>query len=521
MVFWNFYFLAKAFLHFRGYLHAGFLWNFLLLLAVAIPITRRVPRAGLIKKLRMAAAIPLGLMLFWSETWLPAPATIWHFFSDPASRPSAAYAWQFTIQNFSPWMVAGVAAAFFVSLAASKRQIRLTPLTFLLVAAMGITGPRHTSGEIDEFYKSESLREVRLNEPGTRKPDFDLIIIHVCSLSWDDLAHSEFDARPFFSRFNYLFTNFNSATAYSTPAAMRLLRAPCGQRSNSAIFKEAPENCYLMQDLRVRGYKTYSLLNHDGIYGGFMSSIMKNAKGDPMFTLHLEPEKLDFDDSPIFSDLETLNEWLQTAESSKMPAAVYYHTISMHTGGHYSRSVVKNPWAKPRQVRYNDFLGIFIGELERFFAKLETSGRKAVVIFVPEHGAALAGTRLQAADLRDIPFPQITLVPVGIRIFGPGYNGVPVRQKTIDKPVSYLALAGAMAALLNHSPYQNPGVSQKAVLGSIQETRPVSENATAIVMKSGRGYIYKPRYSGWINLPPDINPQFTGDRYMFEGPEKN
>ena len=44
--------------------------------------------------------------------------------------------------------------------------------------------------------------------------------------------------------------------------------------------------------------------------------------------------------------------------------------------------------------------------------ELEASGRRAVVVLVPEHGAALRGDSAQIAGLREIPTPAITLVPV-------------------------------------------------------------------------------------------------------------
>ncbi|MFM7969618.1 cellulose biosynthesis protein BcsG [Aeromonas sp. A-5] len=40
-----------------------------------------------------------------------------------------------------------------------------------------------------------------------------------------------------------------------------------------------------------------------------------------------------------------------------------------------------------------------------------------MVVVVPEHGAALAGDRMQMSGLRDIPSPAITRMPVGIRLY--------------------------------------------------------------------------------------------------------
>lgn len=60
----------------------------------------------------------------------------------------------------------------------------------------------------------------------------------------------------------------------------------------------------------------------------------------------------------------------------------------------------------------------FFDELDAFFTELEKSGRKVMVVVVPEHGGALKGDRMQVSGLRDIPSPSITDVPVGVKFFG-------------------------------------------------------------------------------------------------------
>jgi len=56
--------------------------------------------------------------------------------------------------------------------------------------------------------------------------------------------------------------------------------------------------------------------------------------------------------------------------------------------------------------------------LDAFLANLDKSGRRVMVLVVPEHGAALEGDRMQMSGLRDIPSPSITHVPVGIKFVG-------------------------------------------------------------------------------------------------------
>ena len=59
-----------------------------------------------------------------------------------------------------------------------------------------------------------------------------------------------------------------------------------------------------------------------------------------------------------------------------------------------------------------------LNDMATFVRQLEQSGRKAVVVVVPEHGAALLGDRMQIPGMREIPSPSITHVPVGIKLVG-------------------------------------------------------------------------------------------------------
>ncbi len=82
------------------------------------------------------------------------------------------------------------------------------------------------------FREQESTARPPPSTP-TATPDaqFDIIVLHICSLSWDDLdAAKAQQPRAAVTRFDYLLKNFSSAASYSGPAAIRLLRAACGQQ---------------------------------------------------------------------------------------------------------------------------------------------------------------------------------------------------------------------------------------------------------------------------------------------------
>ncbi|MCU9653399.1 cellulose biosynthesis protein BcsG, partial [Escherichia coli] len=83
----------------------------------------------------------------------------------------------------------------------------------------------------------------------------------------------------------------------------------------------------------------------------------------------------------------------------------FYNTLPLHDRNHYP-GVSKTADYKPRAQKFFD-------ELYAFFTELEKSGRKVMVVVVPEHGRSLKGARMQVPGLCAIPSPRITDVPVG------------------------------------------------------------------------------------------------------------
>ncbi len=53
---------------------------------------------------------------------------------------------------------------------------------------------------------------------------------------------------PLWKHFDIVFKNFNSATSYSGPAAVRLLRASCGQLSHTNLYQPSGADCYLFEN---------------------------------------------------------------------------------------------------------------------------------------------------------------------------------------------------------------------------------------------------------------------------------
>ncbi|MGM3367036.1 cellulose biosynthesis protein BcsG, partial [Escherichia coli] len=82
------------------------------------------------------------------------------------------------------------------------------------------------------------------------------IILNICSLAWSDLDEVGLRQNNLLDHMDVVFDDFNSATAYSGPAAIRLLRASCGQTSHTALFDPVPAECQLFSNLQRLGFQS-------------------------------------------------------------------------------------------------------------------------------------------------------------------------------------------------------------------------------------------------------------------------
>lgn len=103
---WNFYFLMKFALLWAGYLNFHPMLNLVFLAFLLVPL----PKYKL-HRLRHWIAIPIGIGLFWHDTWLPGPESIFSQGSQLAGF-SATYIWDL-VTRFINWNMVG---AFFLLL---------------------------------------------------------------------------------------------------------------------------------------------------------------------------------------------------------------------------------------------------------------------------------------------------------------------------------------------------------------------------------------------------------------------
>jgi hypothetical protein len=241
--------------------------------------------------------------------------------------------------------------------------------------------------------------------------------------------------------------------------------------------------------------------NHDGVYSDFTETLKQWAKTDqPMDISTLKPTRVSFDNSSIYDDYDVLSLWLAQAPKDR-PAALYYNTVYLHAGVHKED---KNWWKQENAPRYQAGYRELTENVTRFFNDLKNSGRRAVVVVVGEHGAALHGSPVQISTIREIPLPGITTVPAAIKIFGPGFNDRVALRNSIDEPVSYYGLYTLINAIMREGPYGMSPETLSSLAENIPKTEEVGMSPNGVVMQRQDGFYYKNTWGAWSVLPEYI-----------------
>ncbi|SNS82216.1 cellulose synthase operon protein YhjU [Noviherbaspirillum humi] len=513
---WSFYFLAKLMLVWRDLIGFHALENLGFAAFLLLPL--RSPR---LRRARKLAAVPLGIALLYYDSWLPPLARV---LSQAALVSSFSSNYLLDLAGrFLHWpTLAALGVAFLLYLIADRYlRVGVLVLAALLVQALmpalqrkdgtggseavvasasspAALGNAGNAGNPDEllqaFHAAESQRRVNFPRAADDKP-FDIIILQICSLSWDDLQMAGLDKHPLWSSFDFLFTHFNSAASYSGPAAIRINRATCGQQSHQALYQAAPEGCYLMPALKQAGFEPNFAMNHDGRFDEFLAQVKAQGLSAPLMPINGLPAPLrGFDNLPIYDDYGVLARWFdQRRQSEAQRVALFYNTISLHDGN----KVVSGPGANQgSRDSYKPRLEKLLNDLNAFMDQIRASGRRAVVVVVPEHGAALRGDKFQIAGLREIPTPLVTRVPVGIRVIGPDAQRRDGAAR-IDESVSYLAMSHILAGLVRNSPYGSNGFAATDYLESLPSTPFVAENEASAMIERGGRYLMKQGAGEW------------------------
>ncbi|GJA85450.1 cellulose biosynthesis protein BcsG [Aeromonas caviae] len=527
---WNVYFLAKFALLWGGYLNFHPLINLVFAAFLIFPL----PRAGW-RRARHWLALPVGAGIFYHDTWLPGIESI---------RAQGSQVFSFTLDywtellgRFINWEMVGAGFVLLTLYLFIAQWLRFTPWILLallwLWVSPQVSNPfasskgtsehaLNTSREetrssvlpmegqldqsapptnenlnayLDDFYREEQERLVHFPEslPAQATP-FDVLIINVCSLAWHDVEASGLTGHPVWSHFDIRFNRFNSATSYSGPSSIRLLRASCGQTSHQGLYVTAPKQCLLFENLAQLGFAKQVAMDHSGDFGNYLTGLQQYAGLDvtPMDKKGLAHDLASFDGEPIYRGDALFDRWLNERTQSQAARNVtFFNLIALHDGNRYVAS---------RQIApYKARLKTLLDQLDDFMTTLEQSGRKVAVVMVPEHGAALTGDKMQMAGLRDIPSPSITQVPVGIALLGTKAPHEATRN--VDTPSSFLAVSELVSRLVGKDVFGSETIDWDALLGDLPQTPPVSENQGSVVIEYQGKYHIKLGQGDWVPYP--------------------
>ena len=516
---WNVYFILKFALAHYEYLTLNLLYNGLLLLFVLLPTKSKA-----IRFIQTVVAVIAGVVLAYSESWLPGPESIFSNAQNIAGF-SAVYIAQLVVDFVNVKMlVAGIVIVLLYCLL--KNWVRLSVFTVVYFLCLVVepyylawkTQPTLTqvaevakevpssemkqaespadpsvitSETIDKWYTAfldyEKGRRAEFPQGlSANDTPFEIILMNICSLSNDDLIASDLMNHPVLSEFNIRFDHFNSATSYSGPATLRLLNAVCGQVDHNSLYDGRRPECEIMNRLDQLGYRQHLYLDHKGQYDNYLQTLRDKAGlMAPLESTAKYPTRyMAFDDEEIADDLAVLRDWQKNTAKDKSSErhVTLFNFIALHDGNRLPRH---SRWEefKPRAIR-------FLNDLQTFMHELERSGRKVMLIVVPEHGAAVRGDRIQAPRLRDIPSMRITEVPVMVKFFG--IKDLPQEPIHVTDNTSYLAMSTLIGRALAQNYFGADGgsIPLQELVRDLPTTNPVSENGQSVVLTyRGNDYI--------------------------------
>lgn len=515
---WNLYFLSKLVLAWMGSLNLHVGLNFALLVALLVPLRQRWARVG-----RAVLAVPLAVALYYRDTWWPPISGL---FAQPGV---VDFAWSYYLELAWRFVSGPVVLALVVLVLAwllLRHWLRITALTVLGMLVLGVASlpvpaflARSSTGTptvaaageaaplnagtvgawLESFYQQQSTRMTRFPAPAPAAAPFDVIVLNICSLAWDDLDVIGMRHNALYDHMDVVFDDFNSATSYSGPAAIRLLRASCGQTPHKALYAPAAPGCYLFDNLRKLGFASELAMNHDGHFDNFIAdlTVRGGLQAKPLDISRLPTAMRAFDDSPLRRDSDVLNAWLKRREAEPdKQVALFYNTISLHDG---NRIVAADGSA--RDASYKPRVQRVLGDIAQFIEALQASGRRAVVIVVPEHGDNLRGDRMQIPGMRDIPTPAITHVPVALKLVNMGFPALAAPQQ-VTAPSSFLAISELVSRLYAINAGEGAGRHDWAsLLHELPTTPSVSENeGSVVVSRQGQTWL-KLKNGPWSIYP--------------------
>jgi hypothetical protein len=172
--------------------------------------------------------------------------------------------------------------------------------------------------------------------------------------------------------------------------------------------------------------------------------------------------------------------------------ALYYNSISLHDGNRLEGK-------RFASADYATRLALFAKDLNHFVDDVQRSGRRVVVVLVPEHGAAARGDKRQMQGLREIPTYAITQVPVAVMLVNAPGKSTNAAVTTVDAPVSYLALNELLARFMTDNPFAKSNLSFTDYVQGLSQTDSLAENDGTLMITQGKQAVMRTPDGAWSN----------------------
>lgn len=475
----------KLYLFWKGYIFLDVPANLLLLVLTYLKISERYKWLQFFR----SVLVYTGAFYLAGCEIFPAPWAQATDFLARQDRPTWGFIWQFFEGYFRPtdliWIGLGCMLLFMPT-----RRLKLGwTLAVIFLCSMGM--PSNQEGldlkaRVDKYYAKQA--DIIIPFPARPSSDFDIVVLHTCSLGWDDLDYVKIDGDDFWRHFDYIFTEFNSVTSYSEDAGVRLLSCCGGQRRYADMPDNVPKDALLLERLRAIGYKTYA--GYDLKDSSYSKILRDEGHADaPVSVNGLPYTYLFYDDNPLYDTGALLHkvDALRQSSSEKR-AMLWFNFAALHAGVH--RDDDKDWWDKADsqelQIKQEiENVTVFFKSVGHFIEELEKRGKPTLVIFVAEHGRGIRGTDLQPAELREIPTPQLTHVPLAIRWVG-AHQPAPMQLVNSEK-ISHSAVGHLISKTLAKWPGSAAEVEamQKDIPGTEYYTEVYNER---MVMETPGGY---------------------------------
>src|SRR5512143_1284586 len=131
---WSFYFLAKVYLSFRGYIRLAFLMNLLFAGFLLLPIPHKLPARRFLSGMRFTLALVLAFLILWHETWFPSLRTTLQLLAETGGI-SPSYIVRF-LKNSVSIMEVIVLLLILAACILLNKRITLTPLVLAGICAV-------------------------------------------------------------------------------------------------------------------------------------------------------------------------------------------------------------------------------------------------------------------------------------------------------------------------------------------------------------------------------------------------